>query len=44
MELSKLAKELKPSATLAITAKAKEMKAEGIDVIGLQKILASYIC
>ena len=34
MELSKLAKELKPSATLAITAKAKEMKAEGIDVIG----------
>ena len=34
MELSKLAKELKPSATLAITAKAKEMKANGIDVIG----------
>ena len=36
MELSKLAKELKPSATLAITAKAKEMKAEGIDVIGFR--------
>ena len=34
MELSKLAKELKPSATLAITAKAKETKANGIDVIG----------
>ena len=34
MELSKLAKELKPSATLAITAKAKEMKSQGIDVIG----------
>ena len=34
MELSKLAKELNLSATLAITAKAKEMKSEGIDVIG----------
>ena len=34
MKLSKLAKELKPSATLVITAKAKEMKAAGIDVIG----------
>ena len=34
MELSKLARELKPSATLAITAKAKEMKSQGIDVIG----------
>ncbi len=34
MELSKLAKNLKPSATLAITAKAKEMKSQGIDVIG----------
>ena len=34
MELSKLAKELKPSATLAITANAKEMKSQGIDVIG----------
>ena len=34
MKLSKLAKTLKPSATLAITAKAKELKAQGIDVIG----------
>ena len=33
MKLSKLAKTLKPSATLAITAKAKELKAQGIDVI-----------
>ena len=34
MKLSKLAKTLKPSATLAITAKAKELKSQGIDVIG----------
>ena len=34
MKLSKLAKTLKPSATLAITAKAKELKTQGIDVIG----------
>tara|TARA_Y100001970_G_scaffold294339_1_gene451006 strand:- start:8082 stop:9272 length:1191 start_codon:yes stop_codon:yes gene_type:complete len=34
MKLSKLAKTLKPSATLAITAKAKELKSKGIDIIG----------
>ena len=34
MKLSKLAQKLKPSATLAITAKAKALKAQGIDVIG----------
>nr|NIP38953.1 aminotransferase class I/II-fold pyridoxal phosphate-dependent enzyme [Candidatus Dadabacteria bacterium]NIS08616.1 aminotransferase class I/II-fold pyridoxal phosphate-dependent enzyme [Candidatus Dadabacteria bacterium]NIV42399.1 aminotransferase class I/II-fold pyridoxal phosphate-dependent enzyme [Candidatus Dadabacteria bacterium]NIY22321.1 aminotransferase class I/II-fold pyridoxal phosphate-dependent enzyme [Candidatus Dadabacteria bacterium] len=34
MQLSKLAKKLKPSATVTITAKAKALKAEGIDVIG----------
>jgi len=34
MMLSKKAMELSPSLTLAITAKAKKMKAEGIDVIG----------
>ncbi len=34
MQLSKRARNLKPSATLAITAKAKQMKADGIDVIG----------
>ncbi|MED3660658.1 pyridoxal phosphate-dependent aminotransferase [Ureibacillus terrenus] len=33
--LSNRVKTLKPSSTLAITAKAKEMKAQGIDVIGL---------
>lgn len=33
--LSNRAKNLTPSSTLAITAKAKEMKAQGIDVIGL---------
>jgi aspartate aminotransferase len=32
--LSKRATSLKPSATLAITAKAKQMRAEGVDVIG----------
>ncbi len=34
MSLSKRATLISPSATLAITAKAKAMKAEGIDVIG----------
>ena len=34
LELSKKAKAVKPSSTLAITAKAKKMKAEGIDVVG----------
>lgn len=34
MKLSLKAKQIEPSLTLAITAKAKKMKAEGIDVIG----------
>ncbi len=34
MKLTKRAMSIKPSPTLAITAKAKKMKAEGIDVIG----------
>lgn len=34
LELSKKAKAVKPSSTLAITAKAKEMKENGIDVVG----------
>ncbi|GAB4259372.1 MAG: pyridoxal phosphate-dependent aminotransferase [Deferrisomatales bacterium] len=34
MKLSGRARRLQPSATLAITAKAKQMRAEGIDVIG----------
>jgi len=34
MVLSKKAKQISPSLTLDITAKAKKMKAEGIDVIG----------
>ncbi len=34
LELSKKALAVKPSSTLAITAKAKKMKAEGIDVVG----------
>ena len=34
MALSERARNLKPSSTLAITAKAKAMRAEGIDVIG----------
>jgi len=34
MKLSKLAQKLKPSATVTITAKAKALKAQGIDVIG----------
>jgi aspartate aminotransferase len=33
MSLSRIAREVKTSATLAITAKAKQMKAKGIDVI-----------
>ncbi|GAB3802498.1 pyridoxal phosphate-dependent aminotransferase [Virgibacillus kimchii] len=35
MELAKRVKTLTPSSTLAITAKAKELKAKGYDVIGL---------
>ena len=35
MELASRIASLSPSATLAITAKAKEMKAQGIDVISL---------
>ncbi|HHT9130656.1 MAG TPA: pyridoxal phosphate-dependent aminotransferase [Candidatus Brocadiaceae bacterium] len=34
MALSRIAREVKTSATLAITAKAKQLKAKGIDVIG----------
>ncbi len=34
MTLSKRARELQPSATLAIDAQAKQMKAQGIDVVG----------
>lgn len=34
MKLSNKAKDIKPSSTLAITAKAKQMKAKGIDVVG----------
>ena len=34
LTLSKKATQVKPSSTLAITAKAKAMKAEGIDVVG----------
>ncbi len=34
LTLSKKALEVKPSSTLAITAKAKELKARGIDVVG----------
>lgn len=34
LTLSNKAKAVKPSSTLAITAKAKEMRAEGIDVVG----------
>ncbi|MGB8453767.1 MAG: pyridoxal phosphate-dependent aminotransferase [Anaerocolumna sp.] len=34
LELSKKAQAVKPSSTLAITAKAKELKAQGIDVVG----------
>lgn len=34
LTLSRTAKAVKPSSTLAITAKAKEMRANGIDVVG----------
>jgi aspartate aminotransferase len=34
MELADRVKAIKPSPTLAITAKAKQMKAEGLDVVG----------
>ncbi len=34
MKLSTRARRLKPSATLTITAKAKELKSQGVDVIG----------
>ena len=34
LTLSKKAASVKPSSTLAITAKSKAMKAEGIDVVG----------
>ncbi|MCQ2519540.1 MAG: pyridoxal phosphate-dependent aminotransferase [Lachnospiraceae bacterium] len=34
MTLSKKAQAVKPSSTLAITAKAKELKASGVDVVG----------
>lgn len=34
LTLSKKAKQVKPSSTLAITAKAKELKSKGIDVVG----------
>ncbi|HEX3077104.1 MAG TPA: pyridoxal phosphate-dependent aminotransferase, partial [Lachnospiraceae bacterium] len=34
LSLSRKAQAVKPSSTLAITAKAKEMKAQGIDVVG----------
>ena len=34
LELSKKAQAVKPSSTLAITAKAKELRAQGVDVVG----------
>ena len=34
LTLSRKAQAVKPSSTLAITAKAKEMKGQGIDVVG----------
>ena len=34
MKISKMASEITPSSTLAITAKANAMKAEGLDVVG----------
>lgn len=34
LTLSKKASEVKPSSTLAITAKAKELKAQGVDIVG----------
>lgn len=35
MELSKRAKQLKPSVTLAASAKAKELKAQGLDILSV---------
>ena len=34
LELSKKAAAVRPSSTLAITAKAKELRAQGMDVVG----------
>ena len=34
MTLSKRSEQVKPSSTLAITAKAKELRAQGRDVVG----------
>ena len=34
LTLSKKASEVKPSSTLAITAKAKALKAQGVDIVG----------
>ncbi len=34
MKVSKRAKEVPPSATIAVTARAKELKAQGVDVVG----------
>ncbi len=34
LELSKKASAVKPSSTLAITARAKELKEQGVDVVG----------
>ena len=34
LTLSKKASEVKPSSTLAITAKAKALKAQGVDLVG----------
>ena len=34
LDLSRKAQNVKPSSTLAITAKAKELKGKGIDVVG----------
>ena len=39
MELSRKAQAIEPSLTLAITAKAKEMKEKGIDVMQENQIL-----
>ena len=40
-ELSKLAKAIQPSATMAIDSLFKQMKADGIDVIGFGEQLRS---
>ena len=34
LSLSKKASQVKPSSTLAITAKAKALRAQGVDVVG----------